>query len=79
MIVKTLWATRRLSPTPELLEAWDEYSVDSNPEGWEAAKQEALESLGTDLHEYRVLDVFLGDDWIARAFRTPVVVGDVRT
>lgn len=34
---------------PELLTAWDEYSVDENPEGWLDAKAEAIADIEGDL------------------------------
>lgn len=44
--VKTIWAWR--DEGPELLEAWDEYSIDQNQEGWEQAKRKVLAEVNAD-------------------------------
>lgn len=51
MIIFATFANRR-SDEPgafELVDAWDEYAVDVNPEGFEESRAAALASLGDDL------------------------------
>lgn len=43
--------------SPELLHAWDEYSIDSNPEGFDTTRTDALTSYGDDVDQ--VVDVVL--------------------
>ncbi len=33
MVIKTLWGWRKSEDTPELMQAWDEYTVDDAPSG----------------------------------------------
>ena len=48
--ITTTWANRKYDPhTPELVCAWDEYSIDNNYDGWVEDKQKALNSWGEDL------------------------------
>ncbi len=40
---------------PEALVVWDEYCVEENPEGFEAACAEAIKSVGDDLLAHKVV------------------------
>lgn len=56
MIVVATFANRKYDPEViELVCAWDEYSVDSNPKGWEEDRAKSLASWGDEL--LRAVDV----------------------
>jgi hypothetical protein len=56
MFVYATFATRPYSKDePELVEAWDEFSIDANPEGYSEAVKKALDAMGEDLHEHRTV------------------------
>lgn len=70
--IRSLWITRKsidcgFHPA-ELLIAWDEWTVDENPEGWANACKEALEAVGDDLAAHRYIDLLLHDKGIDDAF-----------
>ena len=53
MKIHVLIAARNYTDVPEVLDAWDEYVIDSNPEGWETAKEEAIAELEEDEGPWR--------------------------
>lgn len=69
IIVRSLWATRRSDrdQIPELLEAWDEYCQDANPDGAAQSFQAALAAMKDDLDEFR---------YVLLAVPTTLVSGD---
>lgn len=71
-IVKSLWITRKSEPeaSPELLEAWDEYSLDANWEGWEEACEKALAAVGSDVDHVRYIDLHVPTRQVNAAFAT---------
>jgi hypothetical protein len=65
--IRSLWVTRKSIDAgfhpPELVAAWDEWSIDENPQGWADACKHALDSMGSDLAAHRYIDLFVsGDD-----------------
>ena len=80
MIVRTLWITRKYDTgmPPELLEAWDEVSIDENSKGFFEACNKALESIGSDLAEFRYLDLEVPELNIRQAFQPPVIESQVK-
>lgn len=79
--IRTLWITRKSIDAgfhpPELIAAWDEWSIDENPSGWQDACKEALESLGSDLAAHRYIDIKLDDETLDRAFWPVEINGEV--
>jgi hypothetical protein len=74
MQIRTLWITRKdFSNSPELVEAWDENSVDNWYEGWAAACDKALESIGDDLEEHRYITLNVPAKALREAFFPPSV------
>jgi len=74
MIVKSLWIRRKYDPSvPELLTAWDEYSIDENRDGFEADVEQSLNKVGSDLLDYRIIDLVVFSESIREAFN-PVQV-----
>jgi hypothetical protein len=78
MQIYTVWATRVQDPDePELVTAWDEYSVDNNPEGFDKDVEESLASWGDDLDQHRRIVITVPDKPILDAFRSVMVEGTV--
>lgn len=78
MRIETVWAVRKYSPDePELVVAWDEDSVDSNPEGFQADVDRALASLGSDLLETRRIVLHANYLAISDAFKATEIPVDV--
>lgn len=73
MLISTLWITRTYSDAPEMIEAWSEFDIDANYEGWEAAWKKGLDSIGSDLLEHRTIDLEVPYADIQRAFDSPTV------
>lgn len=61
---------------PNIVDAWDEYVMDDNPEGFNDAlkKHEALVASG-DYEAVRVLDVEVPDSAVLGLFQIPTVKG----
>lgn len=76
MEIQTLWIMRKDADNPELLEAWDEFTIEDNPEGFHEACQRALASAGEDV-EARYITVKLGVEFY-KAFE-PIVVDSAVT
>jgi hypothetical protein len=49
MRIQALFATRTYSEVPELVAAWDEYTIEGWPEGWENEKRASLAKMEDDL------------------------------
>jgi hypothetical protein len=54
---------------PELVAAWDGYSIEANYEGWKADCTKALEAVGNDLSASRYLNISVPDSVIDEEFR----------
>lgn len=74
MIIKSLFITRKGADTPELIEAWDEYTIDGYPEGFDEACDKALASIGSDLVQWRIIDIEVPYNAVEAAFQ-PVKIG----
>jgi hypothetical protein len=68
MTIHSLWGWRHGESAPELMEAWDDGSVDENYEGWNRACEKARESWGDDLLHWRIILIKVHDDAIVGAF-----------
>lgn len=78
--IYTVWATRNEgieSQVPELLVAWDEFSVDDNPDGFERIITAATDAMGKDLNEIRRITIRVPLDTIEAAFRSTVIHGEI--
>lgn len=62
--LSTIW-TIDSSGEPWLVDAWDEYSIDGNPSGWE----EAIEKAQGDASDIRILELQADWDAVKAAFR----------
>lgn len=68
IVIKTLWGLRRNEETPELMEAWDEFSVDENFPGWNDACEAAISSWGSHLYAHRYIDLLINVDQVTTHF-----------
>lgn len=62
MDVATLWIVRRDNDAPELLTAWDGYSIEANWDGWESDCKERLAAVGDDVRAVRYLNLSIPDE-----------------
>lgn len=53
----------------ELVHAWDEYSLDNNPTGYEDTKAEALATYGDDVGAKVTVDIAVNEEAIWKALR----------
>jgi hypothetical protein len=75
MKVLTLWGVRRgfEAEMPELMEAWDEVSIDNWAEGWDEACDKARQSWGDDLVAWRVIELEVPSTAVLAAFAPATV------
>jgi hypothetical protein len=73
MIIETFWGWRKGEDSPELLVAWDEYTVDGYPEGYEAAVEEALKGAGDEMVEVRRIQLSVNYTQITSQFEVPTL------
>ena len=69
--VSTLWITRQSEDTPELLVAWDNFTIDGNPGGFTEACKEALAAVGNDVRDTAYLTIIVPEDPIFAALYPP--------
>ena len=62
----------------ELMVAWDEYCVDENSEGFEEDCKKAKASWGSDLHQWREIDIEVDEKALHEMFRTGTLEGVVQ-
>jgi hypothetical protein len=62
----------------ELMVAWDEYCVDENREGFEEECEKAKKSWGSDLHQWREIDIEVDEKELRAKFRTGTLEGTIR-
>lgn len=77
-VVKTLWGLRRGEDIPELMEAWDEFSVDYYQEGFSEACEKAIKSWGDDLVAHRYIDLTVDLDAITKHFLPALESAEVK-
>jgi len=65
--LSTLWITRHSDDTPELLAAWDQFSIDGNPGGFTAACENALDAVGDDVRDMAYLTIVVPEEPIFAA------------
>ena len=79
MLVKSLWFWRKNEDSPEMIQAWDEFSVDDNFDGWQDACRKALDSVRPDMSDlgYRYVDISVDLDKISEMFWANEIKGSV--
>jgi hypothetical protein len=68
MDVASLWIVRKDSDIPELLVAWDGWSIEENYDGWERACKDALAAVGDDVRGHRYVNLSVPDDPLVALF-----------
>lgn len=81
MRITCLLGIRKSHPdgVPEVMVAWDEYCIDSYPEGFEEECEKAKKSWGTDLLAHRLVNIKVSESDLCAAFETPEISGTVET
>jgi hypothetical protein len=62
---------------PELMEAWDEFSIDYYPDGWSDVCEAAIKSWGDDLVAHRYIRIAVDLEKVQDAFAPATVEGQV--
>ncbi len=77
MIVKCLFATRKGNEDglPELLMAWDEWTVENNEPGFRLACEDAMRMMGDELDSHRYVHITLADNAVEKLFETATIAG----
>jgi len=77
IVVKTLWFLEKVeNSVPELLCAWDQYSIDENPQGYEEDMKKAHGSRG-DAGDYRYIELKVDNSKIMSTFSPAKIKADV--
>lgn len=66
--VRTAWGWRNGEDSPELLVAWDYYSYEQNPPGFQQAIEETFASNEIDLRTLRLVTLKLNGDRIMELY-----------
>lgn len=79
MNIVGLFILRHYEPTtPELVTAWDEYTVDENPEGWKKECDRMLAMIGDDVLSKGFITISVRESELLKALNpTARVVGDI--
>jgi hypothetical protein len=79
--IHTLWGIRKGlgDEYPEMMLAWDEYSIESNPNQWETEKAQAIASWEDELEAHREIIIRIDMDAVSAAFRPAEQSGTVIT
>ena len=72
-VVRSLWITRKSIDSgfhpPELLTAWDEWTIDENPDGWQDECKRCLDAVGSDLSSHRYIDLYIDEHELSAPFK----------
>jgi hypothetical protein len=74
MNIYALFITRPDEESPELLVAWDEYTVDAAPEEWDEARANALEAVGNDVQSQALVTIKVSETEILKLLHPSGVV-----
>lgn len=77
--IHTLWGIRKGlgDDYAEMMLAWDEYSIESNPNQWETEKAQAIASWEDELEAHRTIIITIDHEDVSAAFRAPEVPGTI--
>lgn len=67
--VAMLWVCRKGCDIPELLNAWDGYSIEENFDGWAKSCKDALDACGGDVDAFRYVNIKVDADALDVIFR----------
>jgi hypothetical protein len=78
MKIRTIWGQRADDGMmPELIDAWDEYTEEENPEDFDEALEKA--KARTEFVDIRIIVMVVPDRTILDAFKVPVVAVTVES
>ena len=77
MKIECLFIVRDEKSGPELLIAWDEYTVSENYEGWREACDAELKSLNGDYLRHRIVSVDVPDEGLEKALANAEIHGRI--
>lgn len=78
MIIKCLFIRRKENSMPEFVVAWDEYSIEKNPGGFEEACQVVRKDYDPEHDcEFRTVEIAIPDDTIQGLFDTLIIEADI--
>lgn len=76
MRIRATFINRSYDPTHiELVHAWDEFSIDDNPEGYEADLAEDLATYQPDVLKVVTVDIAIPYSALDKLFQIPVIQG----
>lgn len=75
MKLTTIWVSDQGYESCWLKDAWDEYSIDENPDGFASKLADAKKTH----KDVRVIEILVDEADISSCFRAPVVDGTVNT
>lgn len=78
MKIQCLFILRNGESGPELLTAWDEYTVMENAEGWTEDCEKALAAVKTDIVRHAYVDIEVDDEELAAKLVSPCLKGKIR-
>lgn len=67
MYITCLFIERRKNEGPELLLAWDEYSIEENPEGFREACTKTLSTLQGEFIRQQLIELDINDQKLEQA------------
>jgi len=79
MVIHTFWGWRKGENSPELLVAWDDFTYDGWPEGYEEAIARYSEpQVASEIPETRRIELFVPDGKIEAAFEPKAITAEVK-
>jgi len=75
MKIECLFIVREEAEGPELIAAWDEYSISENPKGWESECNDVLRALNGAYLRHRYVTVSISDPKLAEALSNAEIPG----
>jgi len=78
MKIECLFIIRDEHSGPELLVAWDEYTVDQNPEGYQKECDKELKDLGVEWASHRYIAIDVSDDDLMKAMGKQEIRGKIK-
>lgn len=76
MILRTFWVWHKAEDVPDCEEAWMQWTVDDNPDGWEKAKRDVLSRYGNSVHSHREIEINLDLDAVLKQWFPDPIEGE---
>lgn len=75
--IKCLFGMRKGIEVPELMVAWDEHSIDANPQGFYDDIEKSKKSWGDELVTSRLISVDINEDELVAMFEEKSISGKI--